>query len=69
MTARACVLPMVSTSSSSTRKTQAMAYKNQVPNPSPRTKAAKRRDKIASVALFVVVLGCIVLTGAIWLLR
>jgi hypothetical protein len=46
-----------------------MAYKNQVPNLTPRGKAAKRRDLIATVALAAVALGCIVLTGAIWLFR
>ena len=41
---------------------QAMEHKNQVPNLSPKAKTAKRRSLIASIVLFLVVLGCIAIT-------
>ena len=39
-----------------------MEYKNQIPNLSPKAKAARRRSLIASIVLFLVVLGCIAIT-------
>jgi hypothetical protein len=46
-----------------------MAYKNQVPKLTARGKTARRRNVLASVALFVVALACVVLTGYVWLIR
>ena len=46
-----------------------MAYKNQVPNLTPRGKAARRRSWIASGALFVVTVACVALTAYVWLIR
>jgi len=43
-----------------------MEHKNQVLPLTPRARAARRRDRIASVVLFVVLLGCIVLTIVRW---
>jgi hypothetical protein len=43
-----------------------MEHKNQVPNLTPSAKAKRRRERIASVFLFVVLVGCIVLTVVRW---
>lgn len=43
-----------------------MEHKNQVPNLTPRAKSARRRDLIASIALFSILIGCIVLTVVRW---
>jgi hypothetical protein len=40
----------------------AMEHKNQVPNLTPKAKAARRRSVIWSVVLFLVVVGCIIIT-------
>jgi hypothetical protein len=44
------------------RNTKAMEHKNQIPNLSPKAKAARRRSVIWSIILFLVVLGCIAIT-------
>ena len=43
-----------------------MEHRNQVPNRSPRAKAAKRRSLIASGVLSLVLVACIVLTIVKW---
>ncbi len=39
-----------------------MAHRDEIPNLTPRAKAARRREWIASAVLFLVVVGCIVVT-------
>ena len=46
-----------------------MAYKNQVPNLTPRAKAARRRSLIASAVLFAVAATAIGLTIFVWVTR
>ena len=43
-----------------------MKHRNQVPPLTPRAKAAKRRDRIAGIALFVVAIGCVAVTLYAW---
>jgi hypothetical protein len=43
--------------------------KNQVPPLTDRAKAARRRDRIASVALFVVIAAGVALTIYVWIAR
>lgn len=63
------MLPILFLTSTRGKTRKAMAYKNQVPNLTPRGKAARRRSWAASAALFVVAAACIVLTGYIWMIR
>jgi uncharacterized membrane protein YdbT with pleckstrin-like domain len=46
-----------------------MASRNQVPNLTPRGKAARRRSWAWSAVLFVVVLACVALTVFVWVSR
>lgn len=49
-----------------TKRTRGMEHKNQVPNLTPRQKAAKRRELIASIALYAILIACVVLTIVRW---
>ena len=43
-----------------------MEHRNQVPNLTPKARAAKRRSLIASIFLTIVLVGCVVLTILKW---
>jgi hypothetical protein len=43
-----------------------MKHRNQVPPLTTRAKAAKRRDRIAGIVLFIVAVACIALTAYAW---
>ena len=43
-----------------------MVNRNQVPHMTPRAKAARRRDRIAGAALFVVAIVAVALTAYVW---
>ena len=43
-----------------------MEHRNQVPNLTPRARAAKRRSLIASIVLTLILVGCVVLTIVKW---
>ena len=46
-----------------------MKHRNQTPPLTARAKSARRRDRIASIALFAVIVAAAVLTGFIWFFR
>ena len=46
-----------------------MEHKNQVPNPTPRAKAKKRAEFMASVFLAVVIISVIALAIVVWRMR
>jgi hypothetical protein len=46
-----------------------MTNRNQTPNLTAKGKAARRRSRLASAALFLVALGVIALTITVWLAR
>ena len=46
-----------------------MAHRDEIPHLTPRAKAKRRRNRLASFALFMIVFGCVVVTVVVQLAR